>query len=180
MGNGSAISVARPRWRLRENLPQETVCHGNQGSSYCPKVTVAGWLCGTCHRVHRGIYPAGPAGSCDCDGRGTFASAASRLCKLLQHLPHPSRVRQRHAPGPTCPTSWQDHTDTQTRRAPSCLCPNLIVDRDRPGPRRIAQGIGQALIAIYDDDSGQLVSGSFMDDAMPSSRRHAVLRSGDQ
>ena len=34
----------------------------------------------------------------------------------------------------------------------------------------VAQGIGQALIeqCIYDDDSGQLLSGSFMDDAMPS------------
>jgi carbon-monoxide dehydrogenase large subunit len=33
----------------------------------------------------------------------------------------------------------------------------------------IAQGVGQALVehAIYDNDSGQLLTGSFMDYAMP-------------
>ena len=38
----------------------------------------------------------GPAGSCDRDGRGSFAPVASRLLRLLQHLSDPSRVRQRH------------------------------------------------------------------------------------
>jgi len=41
VGNGSAIRVARPRWRLRENLPQKTICYGNQGSTCRPKVAVA-------------------------------------------------------------------------------------------------------------------------------------------
>jgi len=58
-------------------------------------------------------------------------SGASRLCRLLQHLPHPSRVRQRHADGAARPTSWQDHIDAQTRWTPPCLCSDLIFDRDR-------------------------------------------------
>ena len=41
----------------------------------------------------------------------------------------------------------------------------------------IAQGIGQALLehAVYDPDSGQLLTGSFMDYAMPRAEQHAVL-----
>ena len=48
--------------------------------------------------------------------------------------PDPSRVKQRHAAGTVCPTSWQDHVDAKTRRAPPCLCSDLIIGRDRGRP----------------------------------------------
>ena len=54
MGNGSPISVARPRWRLRENLPQKTICYGNQGQTHLSEIALAEWLCGACHRAVRG------------------------------------------------------------------------------------------------------------------------------
>ena len=53
----------------------------------------------------------------------------------------------------------------------------------------IAQGLGQALLerTVYDPDSGQLVSGSFMDYAMPRAtgagcklKRRAVCRTDDR
>ena len=91
---------------------------------------MAEWLCGACHR----IYSARPAGSCDCVGRGAFTSAASRLCRLLQHLSDPSRIRQRHTAGAARPTSRPDHTDAQTRRTPPCLHPDMILGRDKPIP----------------------------------------------
>ena len=43
-------------------------------------------------------------------------------------------------------------------------------DADRgPGPGRVAQGIGQAMLehTVYDAESGQLLSGSLMDYALP-------------
>ncbi len=57
-------------------------------------------------------------------------SAALRLCGLLQHLPDPSRIGQRHAVGAARPTSWHDHIDAQTGWTPPCLCSNLILGRD--------------------------------------------------
>ena len=45
----------------------------------------------------------------------------------------------------------------------------------------LAQGIGQALMenAVYDEGNGQLVTGTFMDYAMPRADRHAAGRRGE-